>query len=262
MLDNELILKDENIKSDIMALSRVFKMSENEIIKTGILTNIAYESLPNYKNYKFIISGITQARMIKGVNGKRKIESQLKKLFQTYDLEDINNDLVEKAAELMVITFDSVLTKSGKKVKENYIKALEDIEFLYINLKLAVKIIAESLRSEGISLVNKTLNYITDGIKREKKEIAQKYIDAYLSGEEEQIILARENYRLTMEKMLNNYITTLNVPYQDAVQLGIEKSIVSSLGKENLDLITGYLLLEIKENVMKDSRIQRKLEFK
>ena len=170
MLDNELILKDENIKSDIMALSRVFKMSENEIIKTGILTNIAYESLPNYKNYKFIISGITQARMIKGVNGKRKIESQLKKLFQTYDLEDINNDLVEKAAELMVITFDSVLTKSGKKVKENYIKALEDIEFLYINLKLAVKIIAESLRSEGISLVNKTLNYITDGIKREKKK--------------------------------------------------------------------------------------------
>ena len=65
-----------------------------------------------------------------------------------------------------------------------------------------------------------------------------------------------------MEKMLNNYITTLNVPYQDAVQLGIEKSIVSSLGKENLDLITGYLLLEIKENVMKDSRIQRKLESK
>lgn len=45
MLDNDLILKDENIKSDIIALSRVFKMSENEVIKTGILTNIAYETL-------------------------------------------------------------------------------------------------------------------------------------------------------------------------------------------------------------------------
>ena len=261
MFDNQLVLQDEQIKESVTALATVYGKSKAEIIKTGILTNIAFETLPNYKNYKHIISGITQARMIKGVPGKRKVESQLKKLFETYELEDINNDLIEKAAELMIITFDSVFTNSGKNVKKKYENAIGDIEFLYINLKLAVKIIAESLRKEGISLVNRTLNYITDGIKNEKKDIAQKYIDAYLSGDENEIILARENYREKMEIMLNNYVRTLNVPFTETYNLGMEQNIVRVLGKDNLELITGYLLLEIKERVMIDSRIQRILPF-
>lgn len=261
MLDNQLVLQDEQIKKTVEALSTVYRKNESEIIKIGLLTNISFETLPNYKNYKYIISGITQARMIKGVNGKRAIESQLKKLFETYDLEDINDDLIEKAAELMIITFDSVFTNSGEKVKQKYANAMEDIEFLYINLKLAVKIIAESLKKEGIQLANRTLNYITDGIKNEKKDIAQKYINAYLSGDKAELILAKQNYREKMEKMLNDYISTLNIPFAEAQKVGMEQNIVVALGRDTLELITGYLLFEIKERVLTDSRMQRMLSF-
>lgn len=259
---NEVAVQIENMGRELEALKLVYKKDESEIVKIGILTNIAYETLPNYKNYKNIVSGITQARMIKGVNGKRYvIESQIKKLFKTYDLDDINNNIIEKAAELMVLTFDSVLTKSGKKVKEKYIDAMEDIEFLYINLKLSVKIISESLKDNDVTISNKTLNYIIEGIRNEKKSIAQKYIDAYLSGDEEQIIAARENYREKMFLMLNDYVKKLKISYDDSIQMGMEQTIVESLGKERLDIITGYLLVEIRERVLQDSRIQRKLSF-
>ena len=261
MLDNELLLQNDKIKEKVGALKLVFLKSEPEIIKIGLLTNISLESFPNYINYKHIISGITQARMIKGVNGKRGIESQIKKLLETYELEEINNDLIEKAAELMIATFDSVFLNSGEKVKQKYIKAMEDIEFLYINLKLAVKIIAESLKKQGVQLANRTLNYITEGIKHEKKDIAQRYINAHLSKDKKELELARENYRQKMEKMLNDYVSTLNVPFSEVQNLGMEQSIVNVLGKDTLELITGYLLLEIKERVMIDSRVQRMLTF-
>lgn len=251
----------ENIDSTLDSLVKVLRQNKEEIIKTGIITNIALETFPNYKNYKYIISGITQARMMKGVNGKSKIESQVREIFSTYGLEEINNDIIEKSAELMIATFDSVFLKSGNKLKEQYIDALEDIEFLYINLKLAVKIIAETLKTNGVVISNRTLNYITEGIKREKKDIATKYIEAYISRDVVQLQEARENYRSKMEKMLKDYIYELSVPVKDSLILGKEQLIVENIGKENLDYITSFLLLEIKEKVYLDNRIQRMLKF-
>jgi len=248
-----------HIDSILNSLTIVYGQSKEEIIKTGIITNIALETFPNYKNYKYIISGITQARMMNGVNGR--IESQVREIFSTYGLEEINNDIIEKSAELMIATFDSVFLKSGNKLKEQFVSALEDIEFLYINLKLAVKIIAETLKTNGLVISNCTLNYITEGIKKEKKDIATKYIEAYISGDVVQLQNARENYRQKMEAMLNDYIGKLFVPVKDSLVLGKEQQIVTSIGKENLDYITSFLLLEIKEKVYLDNRIQRVINF-
>ena len=108
---NEL---EENLKG----LSMVYKESKEKILKIGILTNIAIETMPNYKNYKMIISGISQARMIKGVSGRNAINSQLKSLFQTYNFEEVNNNIIERAMDLMIMTFDSVYSKSGKKIQK------------------------------------------------------------------------------------------------------------------------------------------------
>lgn len=259
MIETALQIEEKELKEKLRSLSLIFSKPEPKILEIGILTNIAMETLPNYKNYKYIVSGISQARMMKGVSGKRGIESQIQKLMQTYELEDINESLIESAAELMVITFDSIFSKSGKQLKEKYITAMQDIEFLYINLRLAVKIIAETLKRSGVNLNNKTLDFVTTAIKREKNNIAQKYIEAYVTGDENAIILARNYYRETMETMLNNFIKTLSIPYEDAIVFGEEQTIVKILEKENLDKITGYLLFEIKERVLQDSRIQRKL---
>ena len=86
----ELQLKT-NVQNSLNMLSNFYGESESEILKNGIITNIAFETMPNYKNYSQILSGISQARMMKGVKGRNYVESQVTKLFDTYDLEDINN---------------------------------------------------------------------------------------------------------------------------------------------------------------------------
>lgn len=251
----------QNLSEPLKLLTMFYNESESEILKIGILTNIAFETLPNYKNYTDFVSGITQARMIKGVNGRNYVESQVKKLFETYELNDINENIVEKAMELIVLTFDSVYFNSGEKIKNKYMEALEEPEFLYINLKLSVKIVAETLRRKNITLSNLSLHFITEQIKHEKRNIAQEYIKAYSSGDEEQLRIARNNYRETMERMLNNFIKTLTIPYEAAMQLNKEQEIVNKLGKENLDKITMYMLGEVKTRVLKNKQIQLKLDF-
>lgn len=251
----------QNLSEPLKLLTMFYNESESEILKIGILTNIAFETLPNYKNYTDFVSGITQARMIKGVNGRNYVESQVKKLFETYELNDINENIVEKAMELIVLTFDSVYFNSGENIKNKYMEALEDPEFLYINLKLSVKIVAETLRRKNITLSNLSLHFITEQIKREKKNIAQEYIKAYSSGDEEQLRVARNNYRETMERMLNNFIKTLTIPYEAAMQLNKEREIVNKLGKENLDEITIYMLREVKIRVLENKQIQLKFDF-
>lgn len=251
----------QNLAEPLKLLTMFYNKSESEILKIGILTNIAFETLPNYKNYTDLISGVTQARMMKGVNGRNYVESQVKKLFETYELNDINENIVEKAIELIVLTFDSVYLNSGEKTKNKYIEALEDFEFLYINLKLSVKIVAETLRRKNITLSNLSLHFITEQIKREKRNIADEYIKAYASNDEEQLKIARNNYRETMERMLNNFIKSLMIPYEAGMQLNREQEIVNKLGKENLDKITMYMLREVKTRVLKNKQIQLKFDF-
>lgn len=260
LVEESLELIDKKIDDKLEMLSCILKDTKKNIIRTGILTNIALETLPNYKNYDDLISGRSQARFMKGVNSKRNyIENQVKKIFSTYELEDINSEIVEKAMELMIITFDSVFINSGSAVKKRYREALEDKEFLYINLRLAVKIITEGLKAKDMKISNSTLNYITEGIKKEKKNIATDYINAYLSGNEIEIKQAKINYRERMEKMLNNYISTLKISYEDSCKIGKERLIVETIGKENLEIITAVLLEEVKNNIYLDNRFQMKL---
>ena len=260
-LDVVLSELTEKIKKPLVLLKEFYGEDEKQLLKIGILTNIAFDTLPNYKNYKDLVSGISQARMMKGVNGRNYVESQVEKLLRIYDLEDINNDIIEKAIELITLTFDSIYFNGKEKTRTKFMEALEDVEFLYINLKLAVKIIGESLRNKNVELSNLTLQFITDGIKKEKSSIAEEYISAYISGDEHQLEIARNNYRETMERMLNNFVSQLSIPYNKAMQLNKEQEIVKKIGKENLDYITIYLLGEVQKEVLKNKQIQLMLEF-
>lgn len=260
-LDVVLSELTEKVKKPLELLKAFYGEDEKQLLKIGILTNIAFDTLPNYKNYKDLVSGISQARMMKGVNGRNYVESQVEKLLKIYDLEDINNDIIEKAIELITLTFDSIYFKGREKTKTKFMEALEDVEFLYINLRLAVKIIGESLRNKNVELSNLTLQFITDEIKNEKSNIAEEYISAYVSGDEKQLHIARNNYRETMERMLNNFVSQLSIPYDKAMQLNKEQEIVKKIGKENLDYITVYLLGEVQREILKNQQIQLMLEF-
>lgn len=252
-VDYSIVLKNLSDVLDfsgVLALSKVQNISVSDVIKKGILTNIAQETLPNYKNYEYIISGITQARMMKGVHSDRNyVLSQIEKLLNLYELEEINKDLLEMSANLVISTFDSVLENSSKKVKEKYKSVIDDVEFLYINLKLAVKIIAEELRKQDIELNNITLHYVTDALKNEKTNIAQEFINAYIYGNENAVIEAKNNYHNKMEQMLNSYYENLTYNHEHASLVGEENQIVKVLGKNFLDSMTSILLVDVRETI-------------
>ncbi len=245
------------IKQKIEALSFVYGKTKSEIIKQGILTNIAFQTMPNYKNYKSIISGITQARMIKGVNSKRNhIESQIEKLLEIYELDEINKDILTISTELVIITFDSIFLNSTTSTKKKYFKIIDDLDFLYINLKLAVKIIAETLERKNIQLSNMTLHYITEAIKKEKKDIAKDFINAYINGDETEIYHVKRNYQEKMEKMLDEYYKKIPYNYEHAVKIGEEKKVVETLGPDFLDSITSILLHDISIQIKQNNGLQ------
>ena len=122
-----------------------------------------------------------------------------------------------------------------------------------------MKIVAETLRRNKIELNNLTLQYITDQIKKEKSDIAREYIEAYLSGDERELMLAKINYREKMESMLNDVISKTVVPYEKVNQIAKENEIVKRIGKENLDFITILLLVDLKEKILENKSVQLRL---
>ena len=60
---------------------------------------------------------------------------------------------------------------------------------------------------------------------------------------------------------MNNYISSLKIPFETANEIGEEMKIVENLGKDFLDYITSYLLLEVRERIKENHQMQLMLEF-
>ncbi|MEG0236544.1 MAG: hypothetical protein RR191_05450 [Cetobacterium sp.] len=252
---------NEQIKNQVEIISSFYEIEPIETLKIGILTNITNESFPNYINYQSVVSGISQARMVKGVKGVNKIESQIDRLLKSYGLEDLNKYLLDAAVELVVMTIDSIYDKNNARLKKAYTKALNDPDFLYINLKLVVKILAEYLRANNVEIDNKTLHYMTDAIKTKKRELTKKIIEAYMHEDKTALAEAKKDYKIAMIEMLDNYMNKINIPIKHAQQVGMEQKIVEKLGKDSLDTMTSILLLGMREKIIQNNQMQRILQF-
>ncbi len=262
-MDTQMVNNNDfnNFKSLIEALAISYEKKPQEIFKIGVLTHLSNQILPNYKHYKHIISGITQARIIKGRSGKYSIVNNIDLIERNYDLDSINENILDRAMDLVVTTFDSVYESNSIKMKKAYSVALNDPEFLYINLSLSVKILGEHLRNNNIDLSNKTLHYMTDAIKNEKKKLVKNIIDAYITGIETDVTLAKREYHNGMNELLNNYLSKLNISVHDANIFGMEQNIARRLSQTCLDDFILGLLIEMKERVLENNQLQRQLSF-
>lgn len=245
----------------VQALAIAYNQDPNTILRIGMLTHISNQIMPNYKHYKHIISGITQARMINGRSGKYSIVNNIELLERNYDLLSINENILDRAIDLVVTTFDSIYEHGGDRIKSAYSSALNDPEFLFINLNLSVKILGQHLRNNNIDLSNKTLQYMTDAIKNEKKKLVQNIIDAYITGIENNVTQAKIEYHNGMNQLLNNYLMRLDISVHDANQFGMEQNIANRLGQAYLDNVILGLLIEMKERILVNNQLQMQISF-
>jgi len=83
----------------------------------------------------------------------------------------------------------------------------------------------------------------------EKVNIAQEFINAYIYGNENAVIEAKNNYHNKMEQMLNSYYENLTYNHEHASLVGEENQIVKVLGKNFLDSMTSILLVDVRETI-------------
>jgi hypothetical protein len=86
-------------------------------------------------------------------------------------------------------------------------------------------------------------------LKNEKTNIAQEFINAYIYGNENAVIEAKNNYHNKMEQMLNSYYENLTYNHEHASLVGEENQIVKVLGKNFLDSMTSILLVDVRETI-------------
>ncbi|WP_298782912.1 hypothetical protein [Fusobacterium polymorphum] len=86
-------------------------------------------------------------------------------------------------------------------------------------------------------------------MKNEKTNIAQEFINAYIYGNENAVIEAKNNYHNKMEQMLNSYYENLTYNHEHASLVGEENQIVKVLGKNFLDSMTSILLVDVRETI-------------
>ena len=86
-------------------------------------------------------------------------------------------------------------------------------------------------------------------MKNEKVNIAQEFINAYIYGNENAVIEAKNNYHNKMEQMLNSYYENLTYNHEHASLVGEENQIVKVLGKNFLDSMTSILLVDVRETI-------------
>lgn len=255
-------VNSENFRKSIINIAEFYNMNAEEVLKKGLLTFISTLMYPNYKNYSYIVSGITQARMVNGVSGRNYIANQIEDLERTYGLAGINENLLERAADLVITSIDSIYERENEKLKTAYGMAIQDPGFLLINFQLIIKILGEYLIKKNIEIENKTLHYMTLAIKDEKRKITNYFIEAYATGDERDIANAKEYYREKMNDLLYKYIFKLQIPYYDAMDFGIEQTIVQKLGVENLEAILYVILFNIQEKIMSNNSVQIILPFR
>lgn len=267
-MNNELIYEvleeldvDKKIET-VFSAAKFLKKNPEEIINIAVITDIARNLKPNYNHYNHIwITGRTIALRTKGkasrkTTGTHGIENQLEKLIETYGHDEINNDILNSALDLIVLTIHAVMTGKNKKLKRTYEIVIQDIEFLHINLELCVKIIAEALRRKNVQLSNMTLHYMSDLIALDKDKIVDKFVDAYSSGDEEKIKRVKEEYREIMSKYFQDFLAKQDVPFEQSIQLGIEELVRSHVSQEVIDNFVGLMLMKLKFNLISKYELQ------
>ena len=263
----ESIIGEKETKDLLKRLSAISMLNDGEeyetIIERGLTTYLAQRMKPLYKNYKTIYIPLEKGKKISALsirleelgkksrqNGKYGMPNNLEKIFSEVGESYVAKNIISSATDLVIITLNSIISSDKNRQKaKKYLKALEESNFLYMMFQIAVKVIGEDLYKKNFKTANETLNYMSEMIVRDKKEISNMFKQAFENNTED-VSSAVSEYYDRLSYYFDDFVQRNHLVTGEAMErMGKENETVKQLKEDNILMFIGYILGEIKNNL-------------
>lgn len=263
------VLEDKKLSScvrRIVLLAELEGKAPEEIVNIAIISAISKKFKPRYKDYSFYLesglkaSGVSIRNLEKGRkawrDGTHKMKDNLAELIETYGETTINKQVLLTALQLIKISIDNVYLENKSKKKEKLNLLVQNINFLYVMLQIAVRLIGIDLWKKGVDFHNKTLGFMTKMMEKDKKKISDIFSTAIYSKEEKNINEAISQYYDIINEYINDFEKReFKGNGYEVLEIGGEQKLVEQLGEENIHFFLGILLGNLKKELIKDNYI-------
>lgn len=235
----------------LTAIASIFNKNPSSILNDALTTYIALHMPLRLKDYKKTgnVTGGSISLLKKGRIGVNSIPSRVNNLFDTYNSEMINSEIFKYSMILVSTTLEGIISgEHSEPVIRKYLKVLDNPNLIFVMLQISTRLIGEKLLENGDDISNKTLQYMLDMIKNDKKEIQNMFKQA--SSDEVAMEKAIDDYYEKLNKYFEDYLNrTLNMPMEDALKIGKESNLVDVLGEDNIYLYFTYFCHKIKTDI-------------
>ena len=245
-----LINPNNKLIKRLEMLSEIENKTIIEIISNTSITYLSKIIKPRKKDYDIYLEsgirmgGVAMSNMQQGKrswkDGTHGMERHLENIILTYGEDEINKNILKTALQLIEISINHIFIYGSEKKKDNLNKFIQNTNFLYVMLQMAVKLIGIRLNNLGIEIENKTLEYMTQMIEEDQTNMKKLFKDAVISLYYESL----EKY--FADFLSRNFSGTLEV----LTKIGEEKKLMEQVGEENIIFFIGILLSHLKENAL------------
>lgn len=256
LIPNTICSIPEKQLNKINMLASIKETTPSQILNTGVITYFANTIKPNLKDYQTIylengkkISAYSARLEQKGKNpwkkdGSHGMPKHLEMVFEIFGDDNVNSNLLEYACRLINFTLDSIFEGDNEQKITRYREAINQPNFLYMMLQIAVRLLSFDLKDRGIPLENETMNHMVDLIKKDKKQIKELFINCFDASEKG---MATTKYYEILSKYFENFLDkNFSVTGEALLKIGKEQSLVDDIGEEILFTFLGYLIGELK----------------
>lgn len=248
----------------ILMLAKIKRKDPVIIINTAIITYFATTLKPTLKSYQTIylengkkISGnmmkLKQIGKNPWKNGTHGMTNHLADILKSVDENEVNKAILEYSYRLIDITLQDIIENSSKSEAKKYLLALEQENFLFVMLQIAVRVVGLELKSRGLCLENKTFDYMLDLLQKEKNKINKMFKECVKNDNIETAVSEYYNF-------LSNYLTDFEkreilVSGNKIKIMSNELSLLDDIGEEALFTFLGYLLGYLKDKYQKEKQL-------
>ena len=251
----------QDFMSRVRIISEYLEKGENEVIEIAFTTFFGKTLKPRYKDYGKIyleqgkkISGCMIRMEEKGRKPRIKTNTHgmpqhIEMMFEAFGSREIGRNILEYSFRLVDITLESIFSSDKEKKKEKYNLAIQQPNFLYMMLQIAVKLLALDLYKKGGKIENVTLRYMTEMIEKDKKRLNELFANSF--NDPDSLSYAIDDYYFTLNEYFKDYAERkFNVTLEEMERMGEENSVLKRLGEDNVLRYVGFLLERLRNKLI------------